>query len=106
MTAVKEAQCCFLNNNKRKQDEVKKCKISYYVKRSSRIINLGRSYDNIIPDVENLLSATSTTEDFFDSILKYILPLSSDTIKYAFIYMGGKIRDFSYPKKQTVALEI
>ena len=45
-------------------------------------------------------------EDSTDYTLQAILPLSYDTLKDAFIHMGGNISDFPDLKKQTVALEI
>ena len=47
-----------------------------------------------------------TMENSTDYILEAILPLSSDTLKYAFIHMGGKITYFPEPNKKTIALEI
>ena len=58
-------------------------KKSNYVKRSSRIIKRGSSYDNILSAVENL--------EYTDSILQAITPLYSDTLKEVFIHMGVNI---------------
>ena len=77
-----------------------------YVKRAARTFNIGISYDNIISAVANILNATNTMEEYTDSILLDILPLSSDTIKYAFIHMSGNISDLTYLKKKRVALDI
>ena len=76
------------------------------VKREARIIKRGSSYNNIISDVSNPLSVIKTMEEYTDSILQDILHLSSDTLKNAFIHMGGKITDFSDLKNQTVLLDI
>ena len=72
----------------------------------SLIIKRGSLYDNILSAVANLLSATKTTEDSNDSILQAIYPLSSDTLKGAFINMGGKISDLTNLMKKTFALDI
>ena len=55
---------------------------------------------------ENLLSVTKTTENFTDSILKAILSLFSDTLRYAFIHVGGNIIDLLEFKTKTVMLDI
>ena len=94
-------------NNIRKQDDVKEnAKQSNFVKRSARIIKRGISCDNILSAVANILSAKNTTEEFTDSILQAIPPITSDTLKDDFIHMGGNIGDFPNLKKQTVVLEI
>ena len=77
-----------------------------YVKRKYRIIKIWRSYDNIISTVTNLLSITNTTEDYTDSFLQTIIPLSSETLKDDFFHLGGKIRDLPDQKKQTAAVKI
>ena len=56
-----------------------------------RIINKGSSYDNIISSVTNI--------DSTESIIQSILPISSETLKEAFIHTGGDIRDFTDLKK-------
>ena len=73
-------------------------KRSNYVKRSARIIRRGSSYDNTPFVLANI--------DSTESIIQYILPLSSKTLKGSFIHMGVKIGKFPDLKKQTVALEI
>ena len=45
-------------------------------------------------------------EESTDSILQAIIPLSSDSLKDAFIHMGGKIIDLLDLKKWTFALDI
>ena len=45
-------------------------------------------------------------EDSTDSILQAILHLYSDTLKEAFIHMGGDISDFTELNNQTVVLDI
>ena len=85
--------------NRRKQDEVKEnVKRSNSINSSAHIIKQGRSYGNILSVLSNL--------DSTDSILKYILPLSSDILKEDFILMGGKISYLPDRNKQTVASEI
>ena len=66
---------------------------------ASHVIKRGIFYDDITSTMEKLLSATKTTNDS-------IIPLSYDTLKDAFIHMGGNISDFPNLEKQTVALEI
>ena len=46
------------------------------------------------------------SEEFTESILQYILPLSSDIPKDEFIHMGGNISNLPDLDKQMVALEI
>ena len=65
-----------------------------YVKRAAHIIKRGRSYDNIIYTVANLLSFTKITDDSNDFVLQAITPLSSDTLKDAFFHLGVNIRNF------------
>ena len=82
MTSVKEAQGSIVADNIRKQDNAKvNAKQFNSVKRSSRIIKRGISCDNILSAVANILSATNTTEDFTDSILQAIYPITSDTLE-------------------------
>ena len=89
-----------MEKNSRKQDEVKKMvKRSNYIKRAAHIIKQGRSYDNILSSVSNLLSVTKTMKDSTDSILQATIPLSFDTLKEAFIHIGGKI--INCPKLNT-----
>ena len=64
----------------------------------------GRSYDNILSALSNLLSSINTTEESTDPILQAVLPLYYDTRKDAFIHMGEKISDFIDLKKKTVLL--
>ena len=107
MTVVKEARCRIVYKNRRKQDKVNEnSKQSNYVKISSRIIKWGSLYDNIIFAVSNLLGANNNTEDSTDYIFQAILPVSSDTLKDAFIHMGVKISYFTELNNWTVALEI
>ena len=107
MTSVKEAQCSIVSNNIRKQDNAKvNAKQFNSVKKSYRIIKRGISCDNILSAVANILSDTNTTEDFTDSILQDIFPITSDTLKDDFIHMGGNIGDLPDLKKQTVVLGI
>ena len=80
-------------------------KQSNYVKRSAHITSQGSLYVNILSYVENLLSATNTTEESIDSILQAILPLYSVALKYSFTNMGRKISYFTNLKKRTVALD-
>ena len=91
-----------------KQDEVKEnTKRSNSIKREAQITDKGISYDNILSDLADLLSATKITEDSTDSILQATpTPLSSDTLKEAFIHMGVNIDDLTNIKKQTFALDI
>ena len=81
-------------------------KRSNSVKNAARIIKRGRSHDNILSAVANLLSANNTTEESIDSILHSIALLSSDNLNDSFIDMGEKISNLPDLKKQTVALEI
>ena len=89
MTAVKESQCRIVAENRRKQDEVKEnSKLSNSVKRSAHIIKQGSLYNNILSDVENLLSSTNNMEDYNGSILQATPPLpSSETLKEVSIHM-------------------
>ena len=66
---------------------------------ASHVIKRGVFYDDITSAMENLLSATKTTNDS-------IIPLSYDTLKDAFIHMGGNISDLPDLKKQMIALDI
>ena len=81
-------------------------KWSNSIKREARIIKRGSSYNNNLSAVTNLISDTNTTEESTDSILKYIIPLSSDTPKYAFYHMGEEINNLPDLKKRTDALEV
>ena len=93
--------------NRRKQYEVKQNTIqANSVKRLAHIIKQGISYDNILLALANRLSVTKTTEDSTESILEYIIPLSSYTLKYAFTHVGGNIGNFPILKKQTITLDI
>ena len=56
--------------------------------------------------VVNLVSFTNNMENSTGSILENTTPLSSDTLKDAFIHMDETIRDFPDLKKLTVALKI
>ena len=69
------------------------------VKRTACVIKLGIYCDNILSVVANLLSVANTMEESTDSILQAIMPLSSDSLKDAFIHMGGKIIDLLDLKK-------
>ena len=77
-----------------------------YVKRKYRIIKIWRSYDNIISTVTKLLIITKTTEDYTDSFLQTIIPLSSETLKDDFFHFGGNIRDLPDKKKKTAVVKI
>ena len=81
-------------------------KQSNYVKRSAHITSQGSLYVTILSYVENLLSATNTTEESTDSTLQATPPLSYETLKEDFIHMGGNISDFPDIKKQMVVLDI
>ena len=76
------------------------------VKKVAHIIKRGRSYDNILDVVSNLLSTTNTTEDSTESILQATPNLSSETLKNYFIHMGGHISELTDFRKLTTALEI
>ena len=94
MTTLKEDQLRIVDENRRKQDKVKEnSKLSNSINMAYWIIKQGSSYDNILYTVVNLLSSRKTTEDSTESILKYILNLSSDTLKDDFILMGENISD-------------
>ena len=64
------------------------------------------SYDNIIYYVENILIFNNNMEDSTDSVLRDIITLSSETLKYALFRLGGDIRYFTNQKKQTVTVDI
>ena len=105
MFTVKESQCHIMADNRRKQDKVKEnVKRSNSVKRAAHIIKRGSLYYNNLYTVANLLSTTNTTEEPTESILQDILSLSYETLKDAFVHMGGKISGFTDLKKQTVTL--
>ena len=106
-TTVKEAQYHIMDENRRKKDELKKTvKLFSSVKKVAHIIKRGRSYDNILDVVSNLLSTTNTTEDSTESILQATPNLSSETLKNYFIHMGGHISELTDFRKLTTALEI
>ena len=91
MTVVREDQWRIVDDNSRKQDEVKQNAIhSNSIKRDDGIIKQGSSYDNILSTVTNILSVTKTTEKPTNSILQAITPLSSYTLKYFFFHLGGR----------------
>ena len=75
-------------------------------KRVDHIIKRGRYYDNILSNVAKILSVTKTVYDSTESIFYAITFLSPDTLKYAFFFFGGNIRNLPYPKNQTVMVEI
>ena len=107
MTAVKEAQWRIVDKNRIKKYEVKQNTIrANSVKMAARVINQGSSCDNILSAVENILSVTNNTEDSNKYIIQVIIPLSSDTLKDAFIHMGVNIGDFTDIKKRMYALDI
>ena len=95
MTSIDWDQCCVVDNNSRKQDKEKNTIQANSVKREYHIIKGGISYGNILSAVSNILSVTNTTEDSTESTLQAIIPLYYDTIKDAFIHMGGNISDFT-----------
>ena len=77
-----------------------------FCKRAAHIIKQGRSYDNTLSNVANLLSVTKTTDYSTESSLQAIIPLSSDTLKDAFIHLGENISDLPDQKNQTVTVDI
>ena len=66
------------------------------------IIKRGSLYDHTLSDVANLYSTDSSLQ----ATPPPPLPIYSNTLKEAFIHMGGKIIYFTDLKNQTFVLEI
>ena len=76
-----------------------------FCEKENRIIRRGRSYDNIFSAIINILSVTKNMDESTDSILQYIISLSSENLKNDFINMGLNISNLIDQKKEMVTVE-
>ena len=102
LTAAKVAQCRQVAANSREMDEMKKITAKKTAKRNI-ILQLKRSeaFDMCINSM-NSLSSSTINEDRLIQLLQQ----SPNTIKDAFVHIGGKLAELHNQRRDTVSREM
>ena len=102
LTAARVTQCRHVAENRREMDEAKKITAK---KKATRKIHLQlkiyEAFDICIKSM-NSLSLSNTDEDRFIQLIQK----SSNTIKDAFVHIGGKLAELHNQRRDTVAREM
>ena len=102
LTAAKAEQCRQVAANRREMDEAKKITANKTAKRKI-LLQLKRceAFDMCINSM-NSLSLSTADEDRLIQILQQ----STNTIKYAFVQIGGKLAELPNQRRDTVSREM
>ena len=102
LTAVKVAQCRQVAKNRREKEEAKKVTAKKTATRKVHLqLKRSGAFDRCINSVNSLSSSTTDEERFIQLIQQ-----SSNTIKGAFVHIGGKLAELPNQRRDTVAREM
>ena len=102
LTAVKVEQCRQVAANRRETEEAKKITAKKTATRKAHLqLKRYEDFDRCIKSMKSL-SLSNTNEERFTQLVQQ----SSNTTKYYFVHIGGKLSELTNQRRDTVAREM